>query len=98
MITNLCGFHRNSGFYTRERDSKKQNRLGGQDGDIEKQIIIHNSNCATHTCGGKSNDDGGGGGTCWGCITPLMCRISSGTVRTAWADRYGSADVATANK
>ena len=96
-MTNLCGFDRNSGFYTRERDSKKQNRLGGQDGDTKKQMIIHNSICATHTCTG-GGADGNGGGTCCGCITPLMCRISSGTVRTAWADRYGSADVATANK
>ena len=97
MITNLCGCDHNSGFYSRERDSKKQNRFGGKEGDLKKQMIIHNSICATHTCAGGGGNNNGGG-ACWGCITPLMCRISSGTVRTAWADRYGSADVATANK
>ena len=97
MITNLCGFHRNSGFYTRERDSKEQNRFGGKEGDSKKQIDIHNSICLSHSCGGGGGDNNGGC-ACWCCITPLMCRIRSGTVRTAWADRYGSADVATANK
>ena len=93
-MTNQCGCPSDT-FYTRECDSKKQNRFGGKEGEDEKQIIIHNSICATHTCAG-GGDDGKGGGACWGCITPLMCHISSGAVRTAWANRYGSADVATA--
>ena len=96
MMTNLCGWDHDGEFYSRERDSKKQNVFGWKKNKSEgATMTIYNSICATHSCaGGGDNVDGGFG--CWGCITPLMCRIWPGTVRTAWADRYGSADVATA--
>mmetsp|Transcript_10228 Transcript_10228/g.30044 ORF Transcript_10228/g.30044 Transcript_10228/m.30044 type:complete len:286 (+) Transcript_10228:191-1048(+) len=99
MMTNLCGCDRHDG-YSRERDSKNFKRNVFQHkGEGNPWMIIHNSICATHICGYHSvgrdvSGNPNGGVFCWGCITPLMCRIP-GTVRTAWTDRYGSADVAT---
>ena len=84
VMTNQCGCDKGI-FYSRERDSKN---VFKQAIPFKGRTTFHNSICATHACSEGDN----GSGVC--CLVPLMCRISSGTVRTAWAERY----VATANK